>query len=280
MIIDFHVHVFPPEVVARREKFLEQDAWFGLLYANPKAGMATAEDVIAAMDEAGVDKAVVFGFSWCDEGICHMGNEYTLDAMRRYPGRLIGFANVNPVHGLAAVREARRCIEAGMCGIGELMPNGQGFSLDDTELLAPLVAFARAANVPIMTHTSEPVGHDYCGKGTVTPRTVYRFVQSFPEVTLICSHWGGGLPFYELMPEMKRAMRNVYYDTAASTLLYDAQIFPLMYPLVGKKILFGSDYSLVHPKKLIEHIRSSGLSPEGQQDVLGENARRILPCLA
>ena len=75
---------------------------------------------------------------------------------------------------------------------------------------------------------------------------------------------------------MKRAMRNVYYDVAASPLLYDAQIFPLMYSLVGKKILFATDYGLIHPTKMIDHIRRSGLSNEGQRDVLGGNAARLL----
>jgi len=276
VIIDFHVHLFPPEVIQHREEFRDKDPWFDLLYANPKAMLATAEDLIEAMDAAGVDKSVVFGFSWCDSGICIMGNDYVLDAMRRYPGRLIGFANVNPPDGNAAVREVRRCVEAGMRGIGELMPNGQGYSLDDTELLAPIVAAARAANIPIVTHTSEPVGHDYCGKGTVSLRTVYRFVTAFPEIALVCSHWGGGMPFYELMPEMKRALRNVYYDTAASTLLYDAQIFPAMYPIVGPKILFGTDYGLIQPQKFIEHVRGSGLDAAAQAAVLGENAARVL----
>jgi uncharacterized protein len=276
VIIDFHVHLFPPDVVEQRQKYLVQDEWFRLLYTDPRARMATVEDLIAAMDDAGVDKAVVFGFSWCGTDLCINTNDYTLDAVRRHPDRLIGFASIYPVDGRAAVREIRRCVEAGMRGIGELMPNGQGFSLDDAEVMAPVVDAAQAYGIPIMTHTSEPVGHDYCGKGDVNPQTVYRFVQQFPDARLICAHWGGGLPFYEFMPEMKEAMRNVYYDTAASPLLYDDSIFPLMYPLIGKKILFGTDYWLLNPRPLLRRIRQSGLVPEAQRDVLGENARRLL----
>jgi uncharacterized protein len=279
VIVDFHVHIFPPEITANRARYQRDDAWFGLLYENPKATTACVEDLISAMDEAGVDKTVVFGFGWSDHGLCAETNDYTLDAVARYPDRLIGFCNVNPARGDKAVKEIVRCVEAGMCGLGELMPNGQGYALDDVDVMAPIAAVCRSYDIPIMTHTSEPVGHDYCGKGTVGPRTVYRFVQAFPETKVVCAHWGGGIPFYELMPEVKRAMRNVYYDTAASTLLYDAQIFPLMYQLIGKKILFGTDYSLLHPRIFIDHIRQSGLSEEGQVDVLGENARRLLPCL-
>ena len=39
------------------------------------------------------------------------------------------------------------------------MPHGQGFALDQTDLLAPLAELAVALDVPILTHTSEPVGH-------------------------------------------------------------------------------------------------------------------------
>ena len=279
MIVDFHVHIFSPEIAANREKYLRKDPWFDFLYNNPRATLAPADEVVAVMDEAGVDRAVVFGFGWNDAGLCAETNDYTLDAIERYPDRLIGFCNINPATDKAAVKEIDRCMAAGMCGLGELMPNGQGFSIDDLAVMAPIAEVTQAHDVPILTHTSEPVGHDYCGKGTVSPRAIYDFVGAFPGAKVVCAHWGGGIPFYELMPEVKRAMRNVYYDTAASTLLYDAQIFPLMYQLIGQKILFGTDYSLLHPGMFIDHIRQSGLSEEGQRDVLGENARRLLPCL-
>jgi predicted TIM-barrel fold metal-dependent hydrolase len=275
MILDFHTHINPPEVVEKREEYLTCDIWFGELYGDPKARLATAEELIAEMDAAGVDMAVTFGFGWTDMGLCRMANDYVMEAVARYPDRLIGFACVNPRCGSEAVREVERCVAGSLKGIGELMPDGQGYSLDDEATMRPLVEVALAYGLPILTHTSEPVGHSYCGKGTVTPAVVYRFAQCFSQVSLICAHWGGGLPFYELMPEMRRAFGNVYYDTAASLYLYDDAIFSLAAQLVSDKILFATDYPLIAQRRFLKRIRETGLGEGELKKILGGNAKRI-----
>ena len=104
MIVDIHTHIFPPEIIARREHYLARDAWFRHLYEGPKARMATAEDLIAEMDRSGVDLSVAFCFAWSDMGLCRETNDYVLDACRRHPGRLVGFACVQPRAGREAVR--------------------------------------------------------------------------------------------------------------------------------------------------------------------------------
>ncbi|NLE75350.1 MAG: amidohydrolase family protein [Chloroflexi bacterium] len=276
MIIDCHNHIFPPEVIAQREQYLARDRWFGLLYENPKAGLATADDLVAEMDASGVQMAVAFGFGWADMGLCRAANDYVLEACRRHPGRIVGFACVQPRAVREAVREAKRCWAAGLRGVGELMPNGQGFSLDDLELLNPLAAALVGAAAPLMVHSSEPVGHIYRGKGTVLPQTLYRLAAHYPELTLICSHWGGGLPFYELMPEVRQTLASVYYDTAASLLLYADQIFPLAASLLPGKILFGSDFPLLRQGPFLQRVRASGLGPEALEAILGGNAARLL----
>ena len=64
MIIDFHTHAYPPWLEDRREKYLQRDATFGELFADPKAKMATAEELVQAMDEDGVARSVVMGIGW------------------------------------------------------------------------------------------------------------------------------------------------------------------------------------------------------------------------
>ncbi|MBF6591086.1 MAG: amidohydrolase, partial [Ktedonobacterales bacterium] len=49
MIIDFHTHIFPPEIIAQRAAFVERDPWFGELYRDPRAKMASADHLAAAM---------------------------------------------------------------------------------------------------------------------------------------------------------------------------------------------------------------------------------------
>src|SRR5258708_26557655 len=62
MIIDFHTHIFPPEVGARRADFSPRDPRLGRLYGNPNARPATRDHPLAPMGAAGGDAARTFPF--------------------------------------------------------------------------------------------------------------------------------------------------------------------------------------------------------------------------
>lgn len=156
------------------------------------------------------------------------------------------------------------------------MPDGQGYRLDDEKTMAPIVEAALASNLVLLTHCSEPVGHLYPGKGTVTPDEVIRFARLFPDVKLICAHWGGGAIFYELMPEVARVMRNVYYDTAASLYLYQDDVFSLAARWAPGKVLFATDYPLISPERFLRRMRSARMPTATRRRMLGGNAWRVL----
>ncbi len=277
MRIDFHTHIFPPDICQQRERYCARDPWFNQLYGNTRARLATAEDLLAEMDGAGVTASVTFSFGWTDPGLIEASNSYVLDAMHRYPGRLYGMAVSLPTDGMRAVYELERCAQAGMIGLGELMPHGQGYRLSDISLLAPLLDVVKHYNLLVLSHCSEPIGHLYPGKGDVSLQDVVAFLTAFPQVRFIAAHWGGGLPFYALMPEIQRITANVWYDTAATAYLYRDMIFPVVARLVGaERILFASDYGLLRQQRVIEHITRAGLSEEQVAMVLGRNAQALL----
>lgn len=260
-----------------RDRYIGRDKTFAALYDDPKARMASAEDLIAVMDKDGVDVAVAMGVGWSNYDTAREANDYIIDATRRWHGRIVGFASINPAWGEKAVWEAERCADAGLRGIGELHPDTQGFDLADRDAMAGLMAVAEERSLIITTHSSEPVGHLYTGKGSVTPQVLMQFVGNFPEATIVCAHWGGGLPFYALMPEVSSALRNVYFDSAASPFLYTPLVYTTVSALVGAdKALFGSDYALLRPRRLLNEIRASGLTAEQQTAVRGGNAARLL----
>ncbi len=277
MIIDAHVHVFPAGFRDRREELILRDDTFRELYTNPKAAMATVEELTEAMDRAEVDASVVVGIGWSEVDLAREANNHLAEAVAQSNGRLIGFCATNPAWGDDAIVEVERCVAAGLRGIGELHPDTQGFKIDDVETMTQLMKTAKQLNLPVVTHASEPVGHTYQGKGTVTPERLLNFIESFPEQPIIAAHWGGGLPFYALMPEVSVAMANTYFDSAASPFLYNAQVFPTTVGLVGaRKILFGTDYPLIKHQALLEQIRGSELSKEEQAYITGGNMGELL----
>lgn len=277
MLVDAHAHIFPPAFRERRDDLLRRDVTFREMYASPRATLASAEDLVAALDKAGLDAAVAVSIGWEDRDLAREANDYVAEAIMRHPGRLFGFCGVNPRWGEAALAEAERCAAAGLRGIGELHPDTQGFALDDQEILGPLMALARRLGMPVLTHASEPVGHIYAGKGSTTPERLLRFVQAHPDNTIIAAHWGGGLPFYALMPEVAEAIGNLYFDSAASPLLYDERVFQTVAGLVGADhTLFGTDYPLVGHARMLRQVRDRALSPEDAALILGGNVARLL----
>jgi predicted TIM-barrel fold metal-dependent hydrolase len=279
VIIDFHTHIFPPWLRERRDEYSKLDPCFSLLYSQPKARMATAEEVVASMDEAGIGLSVVLNIGWASHELCVKTNDYVLDSVSRYPTRLVGFCAIQPRAGDAAIAELERCAKAGAKGIGELRSDVQGFDLTDKMVMKPLVDAALSHDLIFLTHSSEPVGHEYSGKGSITPDILYSFITAFPNLKLVCAHWGGGLPFYALMPEVAKAFANVFFDTAATVFLYRPEIFEQVSHIIGSdKILFGTDYPLMHQNRVIAQIQASQLSEKDKARILGTNAQELL-CL-
>ena len=277
MIIDFHTHIVPPKVKQKRDDYARKCSSFASIYSDPKAKLATAEEIIAAMDKDGIDISIVLNYGWSTQALCHEVNEYILESVGKYPKRLVGFCSVVPAEDESGLREVERCINGGARGIGELRLDTHLKRKNAIETITPIVDIIVKNNIILLTHASEPVGHQYKGKGEATPGLLYALITTFPEMKLVCAHWGGGLPFYALMPEVKAALKNVYFDTAASLYLYTPQIYSQVAQLVGAdKILFGSDYPLIPQRRFLKEIDALDLSAAVKKKILSGNAKKLL----
>lgn len=277
MVVDFHAHIFPPQVRERRDDYLRRDSAFAQMYSSPKAQIATAEELLASMEEAEVDTSVILGFAWSEQELCREHNEYLLEAAARSDGRLIPFCAIQPRAGDDALAEIGRCARGGARGLGELRPDSQGYALDQDagDMLAEA---ALRHDLPLLFHVSEPVGHAYPGKSGLGLDAFYRFVNCHQGLRTVGAHWAGGLPFYALMPEVKETLANVYVDTAATPFLYGPEVYRQVAELVGaERILFGSDYPLISQQRQRQAIENGlGDDENGRRLVLGENACRLL----
>jgi hypothetical protein len=277
MIADSHTHIFPPEFVADRSQYFLDEPAFKLLYDNPKSRLIEADDLIGHMDEAGVDHSVTFGFPWQSAALCRVGNDYVLEQAKKHPDRLTAFATLPCGSIDDALAEMNRCIDAGVAGLGELSfycPTG---ACDEQDWMRQISQEAAVQKLLTLWHVTEDVGHAYPGKGGMNPKQAARLAEEFCGATMVFAHWGGGLPFFEMMPEIKKACATVYYDTAASPYLYEKDIFKVVAKIVGPdRILFGSDYPLISPKRYIKQIQSVDLDQDIKDAILGGNLMRLL----
>ena len=179
--------------------------------------------MIDDIDHAGLDRAIIMGYYWQKHEMCVARNSEALELVRRWPGRLLAFATVQPKAGPATLdgagplpgrRHVRR--QAG--------PYGQGSQAWRTRTSCAWPRPApRGACHSTCTSTRRSADF-YAGKGATPLAAGLRAgLSSSPELDIILAHWGGGLLFYETMPEVRRTLRRVWYDTAASPLLFPTQ---------------------------------------------------------
>jgi hypothetical protein len=227
------------------------------------------------MDASGIDRSILCGFPWADTGLCREHSEWLAEVCRTHPERLSFLAIVVP-HSPDAAGAVRHAKSIGAAGIGELNADAQGFDLRDPASLSAFVEACRAEQFALMLHASEPLGHDYPGKGGSTPERLTTFLSAFPEQPVVLAHWGGGLPFYELMPEVHGVTRNVSYDSAATTYLYRHDVIGVVIGLVGaERVLFASDYPVLSQGRLARRFERQIEDCFAREQVLWRNATRI-----
>lgn len=292
MIVDSHVHVFPPAVIARRQELLTSEPTFAAIYGDPRARMATADEVLASMADAGVDVSVVVNYAWHDESLVDQTNTYILEAAAQSDGRLLPFVSVHLTGHRAGHAEGddavgqlqrndarvkvRHLSSRGARGIGELRPANLGYSLANSDEADALGWAAAAFDLPVLVHASEPVGHAYGGKEGLPIAELEAFVRSAAGVTVIAAHWGGGLPFFALMPEVRDAIAGMYVDTAASHLLYEPRVYRTVVDLIGAdRVLWASDFPLITQRQALQRLQEAGLHDDERAKIAGENAAAL-----
>lgn len=270
MIIDAHAHVFPPELIARRESLLKSDPAFNLLYTDPQAQMAGAGDLAEAMKSDGVDAALVCGFPWRDAGHARLHNDYILQAAKNHPGRLIPLGCVDPL-AKEALEEAERMLAKGAFGLGELARYHNDLG---TELI-PLAELCAEADRPLLLHTNEPIGHSYPGKSPMTLSGLYDLIKACPDTRFQLAHLGGGIFFYELLKqEVAGVLKNSVFDIAAAPFLYQPGIYDLFIKTVGAdRLLYGSDFPLLRLDRYLQDMDKAGLGDDVKEKILGLNAK-------
>jgi predicted TIM-barrel fold metal-dependent hydrolase len=290
-VVDSHIHMYPPEVFRDPVAWgtAHREPWWTYCVAPPHQptlqGWADVPRLLRDMDAAGIEKCVMLGWYWEQQETCELQNQWFIDWTRQHPDRLLGFATVQPNSGQRGLDNVARALDAGLCGLGELLPQAQHFTFRD-DAWARVVALATARGVPINLHVTDPLGYQPGSTTQPTPLEDYILLaRTFPDTTFILAHWGGGIPFYELSPALKPVLKNIYYDTAASPLLYDPAVFRRVVDLIGKdRILFGTDYPLLcYPRQTREPDfaqqlaeSGTGLDPAEREAVLGGNVLRLL----
>lgn len=285
-IIDSHVHCYPKAVIADPVGWARsrgEDHWEHLVTQGPQ-GWADPEGLLRAMDAEGVERVVLQAWYWQNPSTMLEQNRWHAEWVERYPGRFWAMAGIHP-HLADPVAELEHARAWGARGIGEILPQIQSREGLKHPAWTAILAWTSAAAWPVCVHITEPVGHPYPGRIPTDLDDTAGLLEQWPLQRWILAHWGGGLPFYSLNRRVARAMKHVWFDTAASPLLYGARIWQTVIQLVGsERILFGSDFPLrLYPRRestpgwtsLLAEVRHQVPDVQDFENIVSGNAKAL-----
>ena len=280
-VIDAHVHLYPSEAnrdpvkwaTARRETHWAELCTRRRKDGRPVQGFPSMSELLRDMNAAGIRQAVLLGWYWENHATCVEHNKFYAACLKAYPTRFAAFATVHPAAGESALDEVRRAADAGFSGLGELSPHSQHVPLQDP-FWRKILTLAGELKLPVNLHVTDPRSKPYPGRVETPLADFVALAREFPWTRFILAHWGGGLAF----DTENVALPNVYYDSAASPLLYGSDVWAKAPP---GRVLFGSDYPLVlYPKtgtapeflSLVQEAQQAG----ADEALLGGNAAGLL----
>lgn len=287
-VIDAHVHLYPPEAGREPTAWAEANRekhWATLCTRRRKngrlvQGFPSVDQLLRDMDAAGVARAVLLGWYWENHATCVGHNAFYVDCIKAHPDRLSAFATVHAAAGKEALEEVRRAKGEGLIGLGELSPHSQNIALNDPGWIK-LLELAGELKLPVNLHVTDSKSAPYPGRIETPLVDFVRMARDFPQTKFILAHWGGGLAF----DSECRSLRNVYFDTAASPLIYGSDVWGRgLSATRNDRVLFGSDYPLVlYPKTetapgfigILDEAMSAGLTETRTAALLGGAASKL-----
>jgi len=278
--VDIHPHIISPDTdrYPIAPLFGKRSEW-------SKERPSTVETLIAAMDEAGVDKAAVvhssttYGFD----------NSYVVDGCAQYPDRLVAVGSVDVTQPNAS-DTIHQWVARGLAGL-RLFTGGSTKAFDPTELederAYPSWELCGELALPMCIQT-----------GAIGLPQVAALATRFPKVNIILDHLArpditDGPPYtnaanlFELAP-----YTNIYFKLTPR-IFVDAKkgaatsetFFPRVVEAFGsKRMAYGSNYptsegSLAENLGIAKECLAS-LSAEDQEWVFGKTAQNLYPALA
>ena len=225
--------------------------------ANNAAGM------VARMDRLGIRACIVAHHTAIGPDFRY-GNDEVLKAMTDFPGRIHGYATVNPNYQDEVVPELDRCISAGMIGI-KIHPDAHGCPVDSPKY-TPVWEYANEHKLPLLSHTWT--------SGNNAVKTLEKLAEKYPNVSILLAHSGFGSEGADQSIEAAVKYPNIYPELAGSVIIYGT-LERMVRRIGADRIIFGTDMPFLDPRSQLGRVAFAKISDDEKRQILGLNAKRI-----
>jgi hypothetical protein len=225
------------------------------------------------LDRQDVRRVVFAGRQSSGTSANDVTNDYVAEVMHQFPGRVIGFAGIDPLLGMHAVREVTRAVQQlGLRGVA-LDPYGGQVTANDRRFY-PVYAKCAELAVPVVITTGPlPFAGPRLSHGDVRP--IDDVACDFPELTIIIDHTGW--PWVNETIALAFRHENVFIDTSFYIHLPGTNLFAeAANSIIPDRILFASGFPVVPIETALERVRALPFTAEALKGVLGDNAEKLL----
>jgi uncharacterized protein len=206
-------------------------------------------------------------------------NETVAAACRDHPDVFTGFGSVDPHQGEAAVAEVANIAALGLRGV-KFHPSLQAFAPDDPAYWPIFTACERHGLLALFhTGTSGIGARQPGGQGIridyAHPLKLDPVAAAHPGLTIVAAHFGW--PWQLDLIAIALHKTNVYIDVSGwSPKRIPPEVIRELRGRLAGQFLWGSDFPFFAPERCLTELGSLGLPHEVLDQVLYENAARIL----
>jgi predicted TIM-barrel fold metal-dependent hydrolase len=277
MVVDVHVHPPTEEFVKTLGPLFEPTIKYFRSDFKIKNFKEFAED----LRSQGITKAFLLPLTSSIEGLGRITNEHIAGICNSDPDLFIGFASFDLKGDY--VSELKYAINnLGLKGI-KIHPQLQLIRPDD-EKISKVFEIADENKLPVVIHTGiTGIGAGVKGGGGLPlelgkPIYIDNLAIKYPNVNFIIAHFGW--PWYEEALAVAYHKGNVFIDISGWSPKYIPQIvIKYMDSLLQDKFLFGSDYPMLKPSRILNELKTLNLKDETLNKILYENAKKIIKSL-
>ncbi|EAU9426221.1 amidohydrolase [Salmonella enterica] len=221
---------------------------------------STPEALIKMMDKFEIEQV---GVSCLSGNNMEEQNLYVYEAMKKFPGRIVGYAFINP-KSKNAIDEINKNLDSrGMAGI-KFHSWKHGYYPDNCPILDELFTRISGYEAHVQTHVgTSPLS---------TPEAWGQIAKRHPGVPVVFTHIG----YYDqgfMAVELAKNTANIYIETSGQ---YDSWLLQKVIDEVdSNKILFGTDWPYKYHSIELEIFKYLNINKVTNDKIFCENARRL-----
>lgn len=248
--------------------YQEQDLKNSLIKLGAWEHSFDAESLVAEMDAAGVEKALVPAQSGAVWGVPY---ETVAELHEAYPHRLYGMAGIDPRDIAVGVRKLERAVrEQGFVG-AHSYPHWYRLSPDDRAYY-PFYWKCCELDVPIQIQAGQAFQHGLRSVGH--PGAFDQIAVDFPELKLLAIHTG--YPWEREMVAVAWKHENVVIGADTH---HPRDWAPELVRFIDgpgrEQVVFGTNYPCLKFADAIDAVGELGLSEQSKRALLYDNMRRV-----